>query len=108
MRCDRASRPLRGAESLVFDSLEVSADVEAGAAWDTFGNNLRSAMPHMLEAMKYTHKPLGTLKNSTPMKIIMYFIICCCMRLCSSVAGGVNNFCCIRNRKMVTIGRILK
>src|SRR5579872_6032458 len=25
------------------------------------GNSLRSAMPHRLDAMKYTHKPAGTL-----------------------------------------------
>src|SRR6185437_5171596 len=49
-----------------------------------FGSSLRSAMPHRLDAMKYKHNPLGTLKNITPMKIIMYCIIFCCSAACSS------------------------
>ena len=40
------------------------------------------------------HNPLGTLKNMKPMKTIMYFIIFCCIAVCSSVAGGMNIFCC--------------
>ena len=40
------------------------------------------------------HSPLATLKNITPMKIIMYFMIFCCMAACSSAGGGMNIFCC--------------
>ena len=72
------------------------------------GNILRSPIPHRLEAMKYTHRPAGTLKNMTPMKIIMYFIMFCCMRVCSSVAGGVNIFCCQMNRMIVMIGKMFR
>ena len=57
------------------------------------GSSFRSAIPHNVDAMKYRQSPLATRKNMTPMKIIMNFIIFCCMALCSSVAGGVNNFC---------------
>ena len=39
------------------------------------------------------HNPLATLKNKNPIKIIMYFIIFCVIRDCSSVGGGVSNFC---------------
>ena len=58
-------------------------------------------MPHRLDAMKYMHSPLATLKNMTPMKIIMYFIIFCCMAACSSAGGGIIFFCCQRNSTIV-------
>ena len=39
---------------------------------------------------------------------IRYVIIFCCICVCSSVAGGVNIFCWIKNRTTVMIGSTLK
>ena len=73
-----------------------------------FGINFRSAMPQRLDAMKYRHKPLATLKNKKPMNNVMYFIIFSCIADCSSVAGGVKSCWWTRNRPTVINGSTFK
>ena len=86
----------------------VAAGEELAPGGVVRGSSFRSAMPHRLEAMKYRHRPLATLKNITPMKIIMYCMIFCCIAACSSAGGGINIFCCQMNSPIVMHGNRLK